>query len=346
MNDAQTAKLSRSGTQADFVSAIVVFGMSKGIPAETFAEAMGMPLHQLADPRSRVPDRVVGAAWRTLGDHFPGEAVGLQMAQAAPLNVFGLLAQATRYSPTGRDAVETIVRYSRTVSGGADMRLEVEGDSIVLHAVHELDEVDGGIGAEAGLRLGARLGREMHGISELRRVEFRYDLRGPKDVYEDFFGTQVVGGTGRNVVVYDPAVLDCVPAQPDATMYRFVQNHLDFVCDQLVAQVTDSPLDRVRRTIAEQGQQGRFSAQHVAKAMGMSLRTLQRHVTKHGGALRDLMDEAREAQANRLLQDDRLSIAEVAFLVGYADDRAFRRAFKRWTGATPVAYRSSLATRT
>lgn len=341
--ESQDAKLSRAGVRVDYASAVMLFGMAKGVPTDLLAEKTGVTLQDLIDPDARVPDRAVGLAWRTIGEHCPGEAVGLQWALAAPLTVFGLLAQATRLCPTGYDVLQVVTRYCRVVAGGLDMHLRESDDEIILTLHHEEDETDGGHGAEAAMAIGLRLGREMHGISDVLRVELEYDLHGPLQVYESFFGAEVRPKTGRNAIVFSAEQLACAPPrQPDDTMYAYVQTHLDLAQKQLAARVKDSPLDRVRTVIAEQGRQGRFGAEQVAKAMGMGVRTLQRYVIKHGGSLRGLIDEVREAQARQLLGDERLSVEEVAFIVGYADDRAFRRAYKRWTGTTPAAYRASI----
>ena len=69
---------------------------------------------------------------------------------------------------------------------------------------------------------------------------------------------------------------------------------------------------------------------------------LQRHVASHGTTLRTLLDETREEHGRQLLADPRLSVEEVAFVLGYADERSFRRAFKRMSGSTPAQFRRSL----
>ncbi|MEL6965237.1 MAG: helix-turn-helix transcriptional regulator, partial [Pseudomonadota bacterium] len=63
-------------------------------------------------------------------------------------------------------------------------------------------------------------------------------------------------------------------------------------------------------------------------------------VSAHGTSLQTLIDDIRVAHAKEFLSDPAIRIETVALLVGYSDDRAFRRAFKRWTGQTPSTYRS------
>ena len=53
-------------------------------------------------------------------------------------------------------------------------------------------------------------------------------------------------------------------------------------------------------------------------------------------------DDVRESLARQYLAERSLPIAEIAFLLDFADERAFRRAFQRWTGSSPASFRSAL----
>ncbi|MEO1115443.1 MAG: helix-turn-helix transcriptional regulator, partial [Pseudomonadota bacterium] len=77
----------------------------------------------------------------------------------------------------------------------------------------------------------------------------------------------------------------------------------------------------------------------VAARLGLSARTLQRRLAAQGHAFQDLVDEARQELAVRLLRRTDYALAEVAFLTGFAEQSAFTRAFKRWRGETPAHFR-------
>jgi AraC-like DNA-binding protein len=78
----------------------------------------------------------------------------------------------------------------------------------------------------------------------------------------------------------------------------------------------------------------------VAARLNVSLRTLHRALAAEGTSYRRLLDQVRLDIAERHLRDDRMSVAEVAFLAGFSEISAFHRAFKRWTGQTPVTFRA------
>ncbi len=84
---------------------------------------------------------------------------------------------------------------------------------------------------------------------------------------------------------------------------------------------------------------GRPALGQVAKRLAMSPRSLQSKLRAEGSSFRELLDAARESLARRYLSRSDVSVAEVAFLLGYGDQSALNRAFKKWTGETPLGFR-------
>lgn len=84
---------------------------------------------------------------------------------------------------------------------------------------------------------------------------------------------------------------------------------------------------------------GEVSVDKVAQAMHQSTRTLQRRLGDSGITWQALLDRTREQLARQYLADPGLSLAETALLLGYSEQSAFTRAFRRWTGQTPQAWR-------
>lgn len=84
---------------------------------------------------------------------------------------------------------------------------------------------------------------------------------------------------------------------------------------------------------------GEITLQEMAQTMSLAPRTLQHRLDEHGLTYRQLLDKVRCRLAERHLRDPRLSLAEVAMMLGYADQSGFHHAFKRWKGASPGEYR-------
>jgi AraC-like DNA-binding protein len=101
-------------------------------------------------------------------------------------------------------------------------------------------------------------------------------------------------------------------------------------------------LARVRKLVAR-ASGGFHSLDEVASALHLSTRTLKRRLATQGATYSDLLEEQRRERAMMLLRSPTLSLDEVAEQLGYSDPSNFRRAFRRWTGLSPAAYRRGVA---
>ena len=97
-------------------------------------------------------------------------------------------------------------------------------------------------------------------------------------------------------------------------------------------------LESVRASVAELFPTGQPTLDHVADALAISPRTLQRRLADNGLTFTQLFDEVRFITARQLIiQSEKL--ADIATHLGYADAGSFTRAFERWTGMSPLKYR-------
>ncbi|HLF23012.1 MAG TPA: helix-turn-helix transcriptional regulator, partial [Burkholderiales bacterium] len=82
----------------------------------------------------------------------------------------------------------------------------------------------------------------------------------------------------------------------------------------------------------------------LTERLGMSARTLQRQLAAERASLRGIIDNVRRSAALQHLTDN-MPLTDIGYLLGFRDTRSFFRAFKRWTGTTPLAWRSKRAGR-
>ncbi len=85
---------------------------------------------------------------------------------------------------------------------------------------------------------------------------------------------------------------------------------------------------------------GLLPLDQVARNLGLGVRTLQRQLRSEGIGFAALVDEVRGTLAREYLQDRRLSVGEIAYLLGFSEPSAFSRAFRRWTGRSPQSLRA------
>lgn len=98
--------------------------------------------------------------------------------------------------------------------------------------------------------------------------------------------------------------------------------------------------DDVRRLLRKRPLRGLCSAEEVAGLLAMHRRTLSRHLNVEGTGFREIVNEVRFEVACRLLRGTDFSSAQIASALGYSEASAFTRAFRRWSGQTPGAWRA------
>ncbi len=159
--------------------------------------------------------------------------------------------------------------------------------------------------------------------------------------YDAFLGVEMSLGADNAELVLDRTILGApiVRADPELEAYFL----------GVLARAEPPPhaepalLADVRTSIRGRLSHGAPTVGAVARAMGMGERTLQRRLASHGVGFGDLLDETRRDAAEGYLRTSKLSLPEIAYLLGYSEQASFYRAFRRWHPVTPDAFRQAHA---
>ena len=192
--------------------------------------------------------------------------------------------------------------------------------------------------AELILAAWVRAGRVATG-TKWNPAEVRFAHRAPPDsrAHERFFGSPPRFSAGENALVLEAALLELPCRRTDPSLLSLLDR---YAADRLGGGEAATFADRAWRALSDELQAGNVAARGVAARLNVSVRTLHRALAAEGTSYRRLLDQLRLDIAGRHLRDDRMSVAEVAFLAGFSEISAFHRAFKRWTGQTPVTFRA------
>ncbi len=126
-------------------------------------------------------------------------------------------------------------------------------------------------------------------------------------------------------------------------------NHLRLLtlCEELAAEADyETTLPSRVLSFLEKNRNVTAPVSEAAAALGYSERGLRRHLERSGTSYRYLTEQVRESRARELLAGTAQSIQAIAHALGYETPSNFARSFKRWTGATPTAYRAARQGRT
>jgi len=326
---------------ACIASTTVAFALSRGLTLDQIEETAGISGIDLMDPDARLPDHVIPKLWCALMEcSDPEEALALEMARAAPLSFLGGLAHGAQFAANLREALNLFVQNRSMLADRLEVGLRETGTEASLVATHPLDSLDDGRTAEVGVAVMTRVVREVLDMHQsMTRVEFTHQPRGLPDAYQAFFNIPVLFEQGRNAIVFDASSLSRPIRNRNVDLFAFVQKHYEQVRNRVEREKVPPELSTLRDAIAKNAEHGDFSVTAAAARANLSLRSAQRLASLHQTSLQDLIEDIRLSGAKEILRDPSTTVETVARLVGYTDDRSFRRAFKRRFGETPSQFR-------
>lgn len=267
---------------------------------------------------------------------------GLHFAEwLAPrtVDVFDALAFAVRSCATLGDQLRLVTQYSSLVHNEIVLTLEFEADHVLLVHTHRRAPLQPARHpVEACLTLAVLIAREETGddFSPVG-VRFRHPRPSSEEEHGRLFRAPIHFGTPVDALVLEYTHL----ARPQ----RRSEPQLLALLDKQLAGLhgghgAPTPLGhRVRREFVAHLPKGEPSVGTVAARLRMSPRTLQRQLQAEGTSFAAVLSELRRELAAKYLRDPNIAIAEIAFLLGFQDSSAFYRAFRRWEGTTPLAFR-------
>jgi len=329
-----------AGVSTRVVRPIVAGLVMHGADIDAALAEVGLDAATLADPDARVPHRSAVGLWAVAVEHTGCATFGLQVVEAMDLSLFDVQMYAFTSSATLGEGLERIIRYHRLNHDAAALTLTRDGEQVIFrHALpggHTLPAVAAQFVLGVMVRA-ARAATTTHVTPQA--VRFQHDAPPQSAEYERILGTSVVFSCEHNEVVFAASSLDAPHIKADAGLAAVLDRHAEASLAALPR--ISSLADRVRSLLAKALQGGNPSADATAEQLRMSTRTLARRLVEEGTSHKEILDELRGALAQRYLADKRIAISEVAFLLGFSEPSAFHRAFKRWTGKTPSAFRSA-----
>ncbi|WP_189492040.1 AraC family transcriptional regulator [Formosimonas limnophila] len=160
----------------------------------------------------------------------------------------------------------------------------------------------------------------------------------PSDLtpYTQYFGRPIEPGTDITIA-FSKVDAECPFLTENSPVWQFFEPTLRKQLSELTQHSTTA--ERVKSVLLELLPTGRSSIDAVAKTLAMSVRSLQRHLHSENLHFQEVLHQTRKDLAQHYLKKSHISLNEIAYLLGFHDSQSFARAFKKWQGQTPLAFR-------
>lgn len=280
-------------------------------------------------------DRAMAAAVEASGDPSFGLVVGKSIAMMQ----FRLFTPLALSAPSLRRVFEDLLYFSPLALDRCEIEL-IEAPRSALLKIDALvqQSLSGhfrteqvACGAMQMLRLAGADPRDIH------QIQFPYACPpGQAARYAAAFGRHILFDQTVCAISFNPALLDAAQPSHDPVAYMAARTRAELA---LSAKASGSDLAEQVRQCLLSAFPKQLSVTDTAMRLGISERRLRRQLQMLGLSHSDLVQQCQHLVAERLLADAALSLKQVADTLGFSSVSTFHRAFRRWAGVTPSAWR-------
>jgi AraC-like DNA-binding protein len=314
-----------------------------GAPSARFLRAVRLDDEQLDAPEARVPISELYRLFEHAMDVTRDPALGLHWGETYRPNTFAPISHLFVHSASLRQGLQAVARFQAVFTDAQTIQLLERDDTATLR-----------VRSSAGELLRAqRFTAEMGTSSLLRvirlfcphacptRVSFAYPAPDHHAEYARIFGNAVRFDQPFTEIDFDRSLLDASDPQRDPDVHEA----MCALAERRIRRLTlgTSYARRLRDILVRQGSPRRAAMKDVARALGLSVRSLRRRLALEGKSYESVREDALALIAKRLLRDRQLTIQETAYEMGFSGASTFHRAFKRWTGTSPSVYLTAAA---
>jgi AraC-like DNA-binding protein len=328
---------------ASLVHGLDDYMLSCGVLIDEALRRADLEPGDLVDPERRVPLvnylELLEICAGLLGDPQLGLKFG---AQYEPRHA-GVVGNVALASKTVGEALEAVGRYLPTMVDATVHGVEVN-DGVAFAYSYYIDPLmmsyrqkgDWAIAFECNLmRVG--LGDPGWTPDEVLLPQLADETPAGRRLRSQVMGDNIRVGHAWAGLRFDASLLKRPMMSADVMLENLMRHYGDLRLAALPAQTGE--IEQLRHEIARSVVKGDGGVEHLARATGTSVRTLQRRLNDLGVTYSDLQDDVRRTLSLNLLENQTLALAEIAFSVGYSDVSAFTHAFRRWVGQSPGDYR-------
>lgn len=324
----------------ELVRSATAFAIRSGWDVNGILHEAGIPPLLLTEGRARVTEeqgtRIVRALWRLTDD----EAFGIG-SHPLPRGSFRLLLYGLTGAPDLGAALERAKGFAAAIPALPKLDVSVEEDlaRVSWDSFGVADDPDHLLAYTSLAVVHRIIAWAIARRVPLHHVELPFPAPRSTEMPDLVFGAPQVYGTARPAIVFDAALLQSPLMRDEQELDEFIARSPA----GLLARVEDGAdtADQVRRLV-EQGLRGaHLDGDEIARRLAISPQTLRRKLAAEGTSLREIRETVLRDAAVTALVDGDESLGEISQRLGFSEPSAFTRAFRRWTGSPPSAYRAN-----
>ncbi len=316
-----------------------------GQSLDAFYRRSGIDPDAQTDPDRRIPIEAIKKCWKIALEMTANPALALAVGANYSSSSHGILGHLIAHSETMGAALQTYCRYIILLSGGLQIEIkELRGEACVVLGTEEPDPVVWPRVVERTFAAVLAVAKsEALGDFSIDRVELDYPEPAYSPSYRKYFGVKCRFGAKAARLIFPRKHLDLRMRHQHSSLQSLLAREVESTYRKLVGE-NGATTATLWNTLPGLLDRGLISAQAAAEATHMSVRTLHRRLLAERTSYLELLDKARYERGMKLMEAPGVSIEEIAFACGFLDGSGFFRAFKRWTGMAPRAYRQSKKT--
>jgi len=320
----------------DVVKSLVNYLTIKGIDRQSLLNAIDTSEQQLNQSGELIDANCYEALYQLAEQQLGSTHIGFDFGQIIEADRWGLLGYIAFTSPSPKAAIANQRKY-QTLAGdiGAPLQQSI-GDNIILKWMpsyrcshHISEEIISSWAAMANKLSNNNIAPAAIYFSHPPQAEIR--------LYQSFFGCEVHFSADFNGIEIERYQLDTPYVRHEPEIYHLLCQQADKRLNHLVEKL---PVEIITQYIANQLPHGVPEIEEAAQNLQMSVRTLQRKLSEHQLTFSGLIDSIRQALAISYLTNTDTKIIYISQLLGFSEQSAFQRAFKRWTQTTPKQFRT------
>lgn len=311
-----------------------------GLPTDEILAKAGISTALIGDADARIPAERADAVWVHAFALANDPNLALHAAEALPFGAYKVLDFIGANAPTIGEGLSRVARYFPIVDPRGSLSVAHDGGLCRV----TMESVLGTLPAPAQeYTLAALVLRSRASVGQswpLARVEFTFDAPPIVAEHERIFSSEIRFNQTRAAIVVPVEAWETPVSGANAALFGVLEDHASRLLAEVAPLEPPGLLSRLRAVIREELRGGDIQAAHIARRLGLGERTLQRRLRDQELTFVEYLARCREQMAKEYLEEAGISLAEIAWLLGFADQSSFTRAFRRWTGKTPGEWRA------